>query len=60
MPSADRGQGARGTTVRRPTTPASTSSARPASSSARSARTAASTPKAAAAMASVPPTRQAL
>ena len=46
--------------VPRPTRPASTSSARPVSSSVRSARTAASTPNTAAAIASVPPTRHAL
>ena len=45
--------------VRRPSTPASTSSIRPASSSVLSARTAASNPKTAATIASVPPTRQA-
>ena len=46
--------------VPRPTTPASKSSMRPASSSVRSARTAASSPNTAAMMAKVPPTRQAV
>jgi hypothetical protein len=46
--------------VRRPTSPASTSSIRPVSSSVLSARTAASSPNTAATIASVPPTRQAL
>ena len=47
-------------TVRRPTIPESTSSARPVSSSVRSARTAASTPNTAAKIVRVPPLRQAV